>query len=315
MRRSIAIAEDLARRELYARAKRSLSVLYWAIIGPLAGQDMLNVGDSKQSAEVYADKALRIAETLAAGDSSNDQARADLVFAYAGMGEALQSTQPAKAGLWYLKSIALAGRMADRDADRNYVAQLDQSLAAVLVRPEQIRERLRRLQEANTIRQEQTRTIAAGPCTDVPDAIVVRFERCRERSRSPGADTPDREFRAVTAPGVQPNVFQPRRKLDPRFHERHFWSTVSCVWRPSCAFGNMVLAHDSRFFNDVALSGHLTTVRAISIVGGRFTWMSATNEVPWEHRFIGQIRVERLTSQLDNDQPNFQMRHIYRPMS
>jgi hypothetical protein len=48
---------------------------------------MLNVGDSKQSAEVYADKALRIAETLAAGDSSNDQARADLVFAYAGMGE------------------------------------------------------------------------------------------------------------------------------------------------------------------------------------------------------------------------------------
>jgi len=116
LRRSIAIAEDLARRELYARAKRSLSVLYWAIIGPLAGQDMLNVGDSKQSAEVYADKALRIAETLAAGDSSNDQARADLVFAYAGMGEALQSTQPAKAGLWYLKSIALAGRMADRDA-------------------------------------------------------------------------------------------------------------------------------------------------------------------------------------------------------
>jgi hypothetical protein len=121
----------------------------------------------------------------------------------------LQSTQPAKAGLWYLKSIALAGRMADRDADRNYVAQLDQSLAAVLVRPEQIRERLRRLQEANTIRQEQTRTIAAGPCTDVPDAIVVRFERCRERSRSPGADTPDREFRAATAPGVQPNVSQP----------------------------------------------------------------------------------------------------------
>jgi eukaryotic-like serine/threonine-protein kinase len=163
LRRSIAIAEDLARRELYARAKRSLSVLYWAIIGPLAGQDMLNVGDSKQSAEVYADKALRIAETLAAGDSSNDQARADLVFAYAGMGEALQSTQPAKAGLWYLKSIALAGRMADRDAARNYVAQLDQSLAAVLVRPEQIRERLRRLQEANTIRQELTRTDRSGP--------------------------------------------------------------------------------------------------------------------------------------------------------
>jgi hypothetical protein len=43
--------------------------------------------------------------------------------------------------------------------------------------------------------------------------------------------------------------------------------------------------------------------------------MSATNEVTWEHRFIGHIRVERLTSQLDNDQPNFRMRHIYRPMS
>ena len=102
-RQSIAIAEDLARKSPSSlRAKRTLSVLYWAIIGPLAGEEALNVGDAKQ-AQIYARKALAIAEVLAAGDSSNEQARSDLMFAYDGMGEALHSTQPEIAGEWFRK--------------------------------------------------------------------------------------------------------------------------------------------------------------------------------------------------------------------
>jgi serine/threonine protein kinase len=157
-RQSIAIAEDLARKSPSSlRAKRTLSVLYWAIIGPLAGQEALNVGDAKQ-AQIYARKALAIAEVLAAGDSSNQQARSDLIYAYDGMGQAFHLTEPKVAAGWYQKAIALNGKLADRSAAENYAAELDENLADELIHQNQASERLHLLQEDNRIRLELTKT-------------------------------------------------------------------------------------------------------------------------------------------------------------
>ena len=160
---SIRISEGLVEKNpTSVRAKGTLSAVYSAIIGPLAGTEMLNVGDSKQ-AQAYARKRLAIAETLAASDTTNVQARYDLVDAYDEMADSFRSTQPATAAEWYRKAIALTEKMADRREAQNYLAQLDDSLAVVLVQPLQVRERLHLLRESVAIRKELVGTSLNGP--------------------------------------------------------------------------------------------------------------------------------------------------------
>jgi hypothetical protein len=49
--------------------------------GPLAGRETLNAGEI-QRAQMYARNAIRVAEELAASDSTNIQARYDVAYAY-----------------------------------------------------------------------------------------------------------------------------------------------------------------------------------------------------------------------------------------
>jgi eukaryotic-like serine/threonine-protein kinase len=147
---------------LQKKTKRALFSNYRDIVLPLVGRDMLNVGDSKK-AEIYARKALAIAEELTAGDSQNTQARSDLAFAYVGMGDSLRFTNPATASFWYRKSISLTKELPPSYAVKFWTAERDEALAGVLVSKKQTPERLQLLQEANTIRQELTRAGPNGP--------------------------------------------------------------------------------------------------------------------------------------------------------
>ncbi len=164
LRRSIAVAEDLAQKSPSVKpAQRFLCGVYRFIIGPLVGTDTLNVADSKQ-AQIYARKVLAIAEALAAGDSKNVRARIDLILAYAAMGESFRLTRPATASEWYRKSIAHTEELA-RDypagSDIHYwIPLFDEELAATLLARGQAFERLHLLQEANSIWKEQ---VAASP--------------------------------------------------------------------------------------------------------------------------------------------------------
>jgi len=170
-RRSIAIVEDLARRSPSSKqAKRSVFVVYHTAIGPLAGEEMLNAGDFSQ-ARLYAHKALTLAEELAASDSKDAQARADLAYAYWGMGNAFRLTQPATATAWYRKSIHLTRELAPRSEAEHFVASREESLAAVLVNKEQAAERLQLLQEANALRQKLAST---GPNSPEPRLHLMR---------------------------------------------------------------------------------------------------------------------------------------------
>jgi serine/threonine protein kinase len=164
LRRSIAVAEGLAQKSPSVKpAEQFLGVVYGYIIGPLVGTDTLNVGGSKQ-AQIYACKALAIAEAVAAGDSKNVKARRDLVRAYDGMGESFRLTQPATASGWYRKSISLTKEIARQypaGSDIHYwIPLFDEELAAVLAGRQQAFERLHLLQEANSIWREQ---VAASP--------------------------------------------------------------------------------------------------------------------------------------------------------
>jgi len=136
------------------QAKRALFTAYYQIVGPLAGSEVLNVGDSKE-AQSYARKALAIAEALAAGDSKNAQASSDLAFAYEGMGESFRSTQLTTASAWYRQSIALTKPRAPLYPAGNQVQELvawrDEELAAVLPGVQHAAERLALLQEANSV--------------------------------------------------------------------------------------------------------------------------------------------------------------------
>jgi eukaryotic-like serine/threonine-protein kinase len=108
LKKAVTIAETLARRSPPPReAKRRLYSAYDAMVGPSAGEPMLNVGGSSQ-AQAYAHKALAIAEDLAASDTKNADARSLLGYAYFAMGNAFRSTQPSAASTWYRKSIVLA---------------------------------------------------------------------------------------------------------------------------------------------------------------------------------------------------------------
>lgn len=142
---------------------------------------MLNLGDSKE-AQAYAGKNLAITEELATSDRTNVQARYDLVDAYDAMGDSFRSTRPATAAAWYRKSISLTQVMADRREARNYLAQLDEFLAAVLVRKDQAPERLRLLQESVAIRQELIKTSLNGPMYRM-FLMRLRPGRCGTRSR------------------------------------------------------------------------------------------------------------------------------------
>ena len=154
--RSIAIEENLARKQVASpRIKSTLVALYLAIIDPLAGQETLNLGDSKE-AQRYARKTLDIAQAEVTADPTNDQARSNLVFAYAGMAESMLAAQSEAAAKWYRTAIAMNGKLADREAARNYLAELEDGLADSFTRRDQAAERLGLLEDSHTIRKELT---------------------------------------------------------------------------------------------------------------------------------------------------------------
>ena len=164
VRRAIEVAQGLTRQFPSERqVQRDLFSAYQNMVLALAGRDLLNVGDSKQ-AQLYARKALGIAEALAAADPKNVQARYDLTLAYTTMGNSFRLSQPVTAGRWYRTSIALTKEMAPRYGAeaRHWIAVRDEDLAEVLVNRGQAPQRLQLLQEANSIRQELAKTSPHG---------------------------------------------------------------------------------------------------------------------------------------------------------
>ena len=155
LHQSVAVAERLA-QDSPAAIGTQLDLLesYIDIIDPLTGTDTLNVGDAKQ-AEVYARKALALAELLTTRDNKNFRARAGLTFAYEAMGDSLHWLHPALARPWYRKSLTLtkeiaSGYPAGSEA-QHWIALRNEELAAVLVAKDSASERLRLLQEANAV--------------------------------------------------------------------------------------------------------------------------------------------------------------------
>jgi len=154
--KTIPIAEDLARKFPSNQNKRMVWVFYNNIVGYLAGTEMVNVGEAGK-AQIYAGKALETAEELAAADSKNAQARSDLAYAFAEMGDSLASVRPSEAAGWYRKSIELTRQLGSRPETQLELAERDESLASLSMTRQRAPERLNLLQEANTIRQEMTR--------------------------------------------------------------------------------------------------------------------------------------------------------------
>jgi serine/threonine protein kinase len=163
-RRAIAISEQLSRNYPSSTPlKRLLFTASQNIVLPLAGRDLMNVGDSDQ-AQLYARKALALADEIAASDDKNVQARYDVSLAYATMGDSFRLVEREKAGDWYRKAIDLSKKLAPMYGAeaRHWLAIRDEDLAEVLVHRNQERERLQLLQEANPIRQELARTSLHG---------------------------------------------------------------------------------------------------------------------------------------------------------
>jgi serine/threonine protein kinase len=165
IRTAISIAEGLNRQVSSPATplKQTLFTAYQNIVFPLSGRDMMNVGDSNQ-AQVYARKALALAQANVADDVKNIQARYDLSLAYATVGDSFRLVQPAIAGEWYRKSIALTKALAPLygAGAQHMIALRDEGLAEVLINRNQRYERLRLLQEANPIRQELAKTSIHG---------------------------------------------------------------------------------------------------------------------------------------------------------
>ena len=172
--KTIPIAEDLARKSPSNQNKRMVWVLYNNIVGYLAGTEMVNLGEADK-AQVYARKALETAEDLAAADSRNAQARSDVAYAFTEMGDALASVRPSEAAGWYRKSIELTRQLGSRPETQLELAQRDESLASLLMTGPQAPERLRLLQEANTIRQAMARN---GPNPPL-DRVHLMRSYCR----------------------------------------------------------------------------------------------------------------------------------------
>jgi tetratricopeptide (TPR) repeat protein len=158
LQKSTTVAESMVQKSPSAsQSNQNLFETYIDIIGPLVAIDTLNVGDFKQ-AELYARKALAIAQALWSADSKNVRARTMLTFAYEGMGDSLRLTRPDLAGEWYRKSLALTREMASAypagSEARRWVASRDEELAAVLSEREDALERLQLLKEANRMWNE-----------------------------------------------------------------------------------------------------------------------------------------------------------------
>ena len=163
-RTGVAIGETLVQRyPASLQDRRALFLAYEELIFPLAGRDVLNVSDSSQ-AQVYARKGLAIAQTLIKADSKNAQAQFDLTLAYASMGDAFRQSNPNVASTWYRKSIALTKQLSPLygTGARHLLAIRNEALAEVLVRKNDVAERLRLLQEANLARQELAGTSPHG---------------------------------------------------------------------------------------------------------------------------------------------------------
>ncbi len=163
-RTAVALAEGLVQKyPASLLSQRALFLAYEAIILPLAGRDVLNVSDSAQ-AQVYARKALSIAQMLVGVDSKNAQAQYDLALAYTSMGDGFRQSNPDIASTWYRKSIALTKQLSPLygSGARHWLAIRNEALAEVLVKEKDAPERLRLLQEANLERQELAETSPHG---------------------------------------------------------------------------------------------------------------------------------------------------------
>jgi serine/threonine protein kinase len=163
-RKAAALAEALSQRyPSSVHARRAIFLADEEIVLPLAGRDALNVADSGQ-AQVYARKALEIAQMLDGRDSGDVQGPYDLALAYQGMGDSFRLTDSDVAGEWYGKSIALTKKLAPLygAGGRHWLAIRDEALAEVLDRKDQAPEQLRLLLEANLIRRELAETSPHG---------------------------------------------------------------------------------------------------------------------------------------------------------
>jgi serine/threonine protein kinase len=173
-KKAIPIAEDLVRKYPSDQNKRIAFVLYNNITDLLAGIETLNVGRADQ-ARIYARKALESAEERTASDSRNVQARSDLAYAFVDMGNALRSTRPSEAASWYRKSIDLTKQLGSDTDTQLELAGRDETSASELMRGTQSSERLRLLEEANTIRQAIARK---GPNPPI-DRVRLMRSYCR----------------------------------------------------------------------------------------------------------------------------------------
>jgi eukaryotic-like serine/threonine-protein kinase len=163
-RKAATLAEALAQKyPSSVHARRAIFLADEEIVLPLAGRDALNVGDSPQ-AQVYARKALEIAQTLGGRDSGDVQGPYDLALAYQGMGDSFRLTDSDVAGEWYRKSIAVTKKLGPLygAGGRHWLAIRDEALAEVLGRKDQAPEQLRLLLEANLIRRELAETSPHG---------------------------------------------------------------------------------------------------------------------------------------------------------
>ena len=163
-RKAVTLAEALVQKySSSVQAHRSLFEAYQRTVLPLSGRDALNVGDSAQ-AQVYARKALAIAQMLVGLDSGNVQAQYDLAIAYTEMGDSFRLTNFEMAGAWYRKSVSLTKKLAPLygAGARHWLAIMDEALAEVLEKKEQAPERLQLLLEANLIRRELAETSPHG---------------------------------------------------------------------------------------------------------------------------------------------------------
>jgi eukaryotic-like serine/threonine-protein kinase len=163
-RKATALAEALVQRSPYSvPVHRSLFLGYQEAVLVLSGRDALNVGDSRQ-AQVYARKALAIAQAIAVSDSGNAQAQFDLSTAYALMGDSFRQSDFEKAAAWYRKSILLTKELFPLygTGAKHWLAIVDEDLAEVLEKKEQAPERLQLLLEANQMRRELAETSPHG---------------------------------------------------------------------------------------------------------------------------------------------------------
>lgn len=154
--KAISIAGGLTQEfQSSGQAKRGLFSAYQNMVLVLSGRDMMNVGDSRLS-QSYARKALEIAETLAASDAKNMQARSDVSLGYTAMGDSFRLDRPAKAAEWYRESLVLARELVPHYGSeaQHWIAERDEALAEDLPGKRYAGERLQLQEEANHIRQE-----------------------------------------------------------------------------------------------------------------------------------------------------------------